>query len=206
MLHNKWNFFGLSVAGHTQVAYSRLSEGWRPRPEGMWCDLHMWRQWLLQPWVKFQSGAMPTTLHFPSPTRQNWTMNERLDELDYWWTRVNEENFQQWLSIQILADWQRKVESPAFFKEIADTFAEQKMWGKAEEFYLKSLEMNPLNAGFHIGYIKALRLQKKIEVAFKAAERAQELFPDNTQILFLLQCSILTKNIGKLQTFDYVRR
>ena len=84
MLHYKWNLFGLSVAGHTQDAYSRLSEGWRPRPEGMWCDLHMWRQWLLQPWVKFQSEAMPTTLHFPSDLRQNWTMNERLDELDYY--------------------------------------------------------------------------------------------------------------------------
>ena len=52
MLAEKWNFFGPTCAGHTLDAYRRLPFGWQTKPTDTWSDLHMWRQWLEQPWAE----------------------------------------------------------------------------------------------------------------------------------------------------------
>ena len=101
MLDSKFNFFGLSFAGHSLTAYHRLPDGWRPRPDGMWSDLHMWRQWLEQPWVKATSIPVPSALHFPSPKRKGWTTEQRTDELKYWSGKISEPNFYSWLCQEV---------------------------------------------------------------------------------------------------------
>lgn len=104
MLHERWNYFGPTCAGHTLKAYRRLPYGWRPRPDGMYSDLYMWRQWLKQPWCRFKSENVATTLHFPSPLRQGWTLEKRCAELDYWTPRLGEAKLRQWLALQVLQD------------------------------------------------------------------------------------------------------
>ena len=108
MQEQKWNFFGPSCAGHTMAAYRKLPAGWRPRPEGIWSDLHMWRQWLEQPWCRFHSEPALTMLHFPSPLRQGWSITERVEELERWWERIRQPGFRAWLERQRQQDWQRR--------------------------------------------------------------------------------------------------
>ena len=93
MLNQKWNLFGPSCAGHTLEAYKRLPYGWRPKPDGMYSDLHMWRQWLAQPWCRFISEPQVTIMRFPSPWRRGWTIEERVKEMENWWQRSKNPQF-----------------------------------------------------------------------------------------------------------------
>jgi GalNAc5-diNAcBac-PP-undecaprenol beta-1,3-glucosyltransferase len=77
-----FNRIGLSMVGHTLEAYRRLPVGWRTSPTGTPTDLHMWRQWLEQPWTRFASSRVPTVLNFPSPIRDDMGIVERASELE----------------------------------------------------------------------------------------------------------------------------
>lgn len=76
------NRVGLSDAGHTLAAYRRLPHGWRTTPAGTHTDLHMWRQWIAEPWVRFVTAPAPTVLHFPSHERRDVSPADRLRELE----------------------------------------------------------------------------------------------------------------------------
>jgi hypothetical protein len=97
LLDEPFNFFGLSVAGHTLAAYRRLAHGWRTTPAGLPTDLHMWRQFLAQPWCRARTVWSPSTLQFPSPPRRDWTLQRRLEEIDAWARRRDEAGFDDWL-------------------------------------------------------------------------------------------------------------
>ncbi len=75
-------------AGHTLELYRRLPAGWRPGPEGLPSDLHMWQQILSVPGCRAVSGTRPTVLHFPSQDRSGWTGEQRLHELEAWTSRI----------------------------------------------------------------------------------------------------------------------
>jgi hypothetical protein len=76
--------FGLSCGGHTLEAYRRLPHGWRPAPEDVHTDIHMWRQFASEPWVRMAAVSCFTTLKFASPQRAAWPLQQRLDELARW--------------------------------------------------------------------------------------------------------------------------
>ena len=78
------NRIPLTAGAHTREAYLGLPEGWRVPPRGTPSDYHMWKTFLAQPACRFASVALPTILVFPSPLRRQWTMAERLAELDLW--------------------------------------------------------------------------------------------------------------------------
>jgi GalNAc5-diNAcBac-PP-undecaprenol beta-1,3-glucosyltransferase len=118
-MRSHFNRVGLSDAGHTLAAYHRLPHGWRTTPDGTPTDLHMWRQWIEQPWVRFVSSPIPTALHFPSHERRDMPIGERLRELEEhrgvredpverleWLTRVVADGFPRaaWLE----AHWQEQ--------------------------------------------------------------------------------------------------
>ena len=84
------NRIPLSCGGHTLQLYRRLPDGWRPAPAGIPSDLFMWQQILSVPGCRAASGARPTALHFPSPERSDWKIEERLDELERWSSRLDE--------------------------------------------------------------------------------------------------------------------
>ncbi len=106
MLTKKWNCFGPTCAGHTLAAYRRLPHGWRPRPDGMWSDLWMWRQWLEAPGVRFNSGHQPSTVHFPSPERKAQTLKQRCDELLHWRSRIVAPGFREAVLHALIGQWE----------------------------------------------------------------------------------------------------
>ncbi|MFT6807713.1 MAG: glycosyltransferase involved in cell wall biosynthesis [Saprospiraceae bacterium] len=82
MIQKQWNFFGPTCVSHTRAAYLKLPFGWRPKPEGMWSDLYMWRQWFSQQDLSFYTIPANTTLHFPSTLRPNVSLSSRIEELE----------------------------------------------------------------------------------------------------------------------------
>ncbi len=82
------NRIPLSCGAHTLAHYRRLPAGWRTTPDGTPTDLYMWQQILSAPGMRAVSGNRPTVLHFPSPARTEWSIDERLAELDAWFERL----------------------------------------------------------------------------------------------------------------------
>jgi hypothetical protein len=91
------NFLPLSAVGHTLAAYRALPHGWRTTPEGTFTDLYMWQQFLAQPGLRVASAARPTLLHFATPTRADWTPEQRLAELEDWAARLTGEEWRDHL-------------------------------------------------------------------------------------------------------------
>jgi len=89
-------------AGHTLELYRRLPAGWRPGPEEMPSDLHMWHQILAMPGCRAVSGTRPTALHFPSGERRGWSNARRLDELDAWSARIADPAWRDAFAQQVL--------------------------------------------------------------------------------------------------------
>jgi GalNAc5-diNAcBac-PP-undecaprenol beta-1,3-glucosyltransferase len=81
------NRIPLSCAAHTLELYRRLPAGWRTTPAGIPTDLYMWQQILSLPGCRAASGLRPTALHFPSPERSDWRLEDRLAELERWSNR-----------------------------------------------------------------------------------------------------------------------
>ncbi|UTW56985.1 glycosyltransferase [Kordiimonas sp. SCSIO 12603] len=93
MMKNKYNFFGPTTAAHTMEAYSKLPSGWSPKPQGMWSDLHMWRQWFGQSDVRFKTVPEITTMHLDSSVRGTPTI-ERALESQKWLEKLrNDDEF-----------------------------------------------------------------------------------------------------------------
>jgi hypothetical protein len=76
------NRIPLSCSAHTLELYQRLPHGWRTTPAGTPTDLYMFQQILAVPGIRAVSGTNATVLHFPSPARERWTVEQRLEELD----------------------------------------------------------------------------------------------------------------------------
>ena len=85
----------LSTAGHTLEAYRRLPFGWRTTPAGTYTDVHMWRQFLAEPWCRARSGRTPTAIHLASSSRTDATDAERLDELRRWSRLLEDEGLRR---------------------------------------------------------------------------------------------------------------
>lgn len=84
MAQERFNCFGLSVAGHRLDAYRRLSIGWSPAPPEIWTDLHMWRKFLAAEGMRFGAGPQVTALHFPRAMRREQAPTGSFDEVSYW--------------------------------------------------------------------------------------------------------------------------
>lgn len=97
-----WNFIPLSNGGHTLELYRRLPEGWRTTPPGVWTDLYMWRQILSVAGVRAVSGDRATVLHFPSPHREGWSIEQRAAELEAWSGRAKESGFELALARHVM--------------------------------------------------------------------------------------------------------
>jgi GalNAc5-diNAcBac-PP-undecaprenol beta-1,3-glucosyltransferase len=91
-----------ACAGHTLEVYRRLPAGWRTTPAGTPTDLYMWQQILSLPDCRAVSGSRPTVLHFPSPARTGWSIEERLAELDSWVPRLADPALGPELAVRLL--------------------------------------------------------------------------------------------------------
>ena len=86
------NRIPLSCGAHLLTSYRGLSNGWQTTD--MPTDLFMWQQFLSEAGYRTVSFATPTVLHFPSPQREGWTIQERAEELELWATRVSDPGWQ----------------------------------------------------------------------------------------------------------------
>ena len=93
----------LSCAGHTLDFYRQLPYGWRTTPTKMPTDLYMWQQFLSHPNCRAGSGSLPSGLHFPSLTRSDQTMEQRIAELQWWSNQIKQSEFYANLFAQILS-------------------------------------------------------------------------------------------------------
>jgi hypothetical protein len=82
------NFLPLCAVGHRLAVYRTLPHGWRTTPQGIPTDLYMWQQFLDQPGIRLASGVRPTVIHFATPHRRTWTLEQRLQELERWANRL----------------------------------------------------------------------------------------------------------------------
>lgn len=101
LMHDE-NRIPLPCTGHTMEFYRRLPRGWYAAPKGIPTDLYMFRQIFAMEGAKFVSGSNPTCIHFPSPERTTWTLEERLVELETWATLVKEPSFSAIFNLQVL--------------------------------------------------------------------------------------------------------
>ena len=85
------NRIPLSCGGHTQAVYRALPYGWRTAPPEIPTDLYMWQQLLsMRRGCRCAGGTRPTVLNFPSPQRREWSLSERVEELERWLARVRD--------------------------------------------------------------------------------------------------------------------
>lgn len=82
------NRIPLSCGAHRLDSYRRLPLGWQTTD--MHTDLFMWRQLIGEPDMRSVSGTEPTALHYPSPARNGWSIEQRVDELRVWYARITE--------------------------------------------------------------------------------------------------------------------
>jgi GalNAc5-diNAcBac-PP-undecaprenol beta-1,3-glucosyltransferase len=104
MLQRNQPGFGLTFGAHTLAAYRRLPQGWRTAPPNIFTDLYMWQQFLGRDWCRSRSLMRPTALHFDSPSRRAWTLEQRGAELDRWVPRVAEPGASAALALMVLAE------------------------------------------------------------------------------------------------------
>lgn len=175
MLEQKWNFFGPSCAGHTLAAYRKLPAGWRVRPEGIWSDLYMWRQWLEQPWCRLHTEPALTMLHFATPERKTWLLAERVEEMERWWERIRQPDFPAWIERQRLQEWQRTSERPMVYHQLGNLLQKHGELEQAEDFYRKAIDAYGGNAEYYAQLSLVLMKRDALGEAIATATTAVDL-------------------------------
>ena len=167
--------FGPTCVGHTMSAYKKLPFGWRPKPEGVPSDIYMWKQWLEQPWCRFHSAAKATTLHFGSPQRKNWSILERLNELEYWWEKIQKPDFPDWLIHEVVKDWQPRVLKPEDFVALGSAFLNSEQYGEAAKYFRHAAELNNHSPNIYTLLSQALLKLDRIEEAIASTKETVKI-------------------------------
>jgi GalNAc5-diNAcBac-PP-undecaprenol beta-1,3-glucosyltransferase len=97
----------LSTVGHTLDAYRRLPYGWRTTPPGIATDVYMWRQFLADPACRASSAHRLTVFNFASVERPDWSIEERVEELDRWIAELAEPARRERALAEVLAETSR---------------------------------------------------------------------------------------------------
>lgn len=84
-----YNFISITGVVHTKEIYTKLPFGWREAPTSIPTDLYMWKQFLELSDCRARSSAYVTSLIFPSPGRKSWSLTQRYEEIEKWYTRLS---------------------------------------------------------------------------------------------------------------------
>lgn len=204
MLQLSWNFFGPSCVGHTLSAYRRLPYGWRPKPQGMFSDLHMWRQWLNQDWCRFHSEPMPSMLRFPSYPRKQQTLEQRCIEMDAWFARSRQPDFLPFLQREVLLNWQKRTENLQDLLQLAKVFSHQQNTSLADLYYIRSIEASVYGFYSHWEYSQYLQQKQRLPEALNVIQQALNLSPDSPELW--IRQGILLRQYGDLSTAEQMYR
>ena len=74
----------LSSMTHTLEMYRRLPYGWRTTPRRIYTDYYMQQQFLGEASCRAVSSMRPTMLKFKSLDRAEWSLDQRVAELEEW--------------------------------------------------------------------------------------------------------------------------
>jgi GalNAc5-diNAcBac-PP-undecaprenol beta-1,3-glucosyltransferase len=125
LLRGGWNAIVLTGAAHTLGAYRRLPHGWRPAPADTWTDLYMWQQFLQLPGFQGRTSERLTHLHFPDNRRRALSVEERVQELQSWWDRIESPGFDAELERECARELRRVgVRGEARFHELKALLAD----------------------------------------------------------------------------------
>ena len=84
------NFFGLTFGAHTRNSYYLLKEGWATTPiPNMPTDLYMWRKFLAAFGEHSQTTMKITALNFRKMDRQDWSEQQRDEELRGYFEKIS---------------------------------------------------------------------------------------------------------------------
>jgi GalNAc5-diNAcBac-PP-undecaprenol beta-1,3-glucosyltransferase len=96
------NGIPLSFAGHTLAMYRKLPYGWRTTPARRFTDIYMWEQFLADPECRAQSGTAPTILYFPRWRRNDWTVDQKVEELKRWSALMTAPGWRERFLLQVI--------------------------------------------------------------------------------------------------------
>ena len=98
---------------------SSIRPRWRTTPEDVATDQYMWRQFLEQPWCVALSSQVPTMLHFGSPYRKGWLIEQRMAELAYWSGEISRPNaFSRLLANALQSQWKEALSEQRASKSV----------------------------------------------------------------------------------------
>jgi GalNAc5-diNAcBac-PP-undecaprenol beta-1,3-glucosyltransferase len=92
----------LSCIAHTMDLYRRLAVGWDTTPRGTATDTFMARKLVGHPGCRAVTSTRPTLLRFPSPTREDMSLEQRVSELAAWADRVADPGWVARLPLEVL--------------------------------------------------------------------------------------------------------
>jgi hypothetical protein len=118
------NRIALSCGAHTTRAFRQLRHGWQTPPPESAGDLTMWQQFLGDNPLRCASSMVPTVLVFPSLSRRDRSLDQRVVELEGWWDRLRREGRRGEIGDAMLAAAMGK----AMYGELRNT-----MWWKVHE-------------------------------------------------------------------------
>ncbi|PPC79315.1 hypothetical protein C4K68_01010 [Pokkaliibacter plantistimulans] len=168
MLGSKFNFFGPSAAAHRKDSYFRLPMGWRPKPEGMWSDLHMWRQWLTHKEMRMKSIAEVTAIHLSDKERLNDSIEDRCQEMLLWLDNIKSDSFMERIDAKHKEYWRDRAMQGIAFKGLSAVIDRLFDSGLYEEAYELCNAVNESTTAFLKTTLKGLACLIKIGELSKA--------------------------------------
>ena len=115
------NAVSLTGVVHTRESYLQLPIGWSEAPKEIPSDLYMWKQYFLLPNFRGKTSTISTTIKLDASLRKEMSALERATEINEWWIRICEPDFQKkWerLTTEVV---QKSAFQQFITKQISDT-------------------------------------------------------------------------------------
>jgi glycosyltransferase involved in cell wall biosynthesis len=88
------NAVSLTGVMHSRELYLNLPVGWEEAPVGIPSDLFMWKKFFAADEFNGKSSRVSTTIKLDASRRMNLSDTERQAEIESWWYKIHEPNFQ----------------------------------------------------------------------------------------------------------------
>ena len=89
------NAVSLTGVVHTRESYLQLPIGWREAPKEIPSDLYMWKQYFSLTGFRGKTSTISTTIKLDASFRKEMSVVERNAEINDWWMRICEPDFQK---------------------------------------------------------------------------------------------------------------
>lgn len=122
----RWGYYlsGLTCGAHSRRAYFNLKEGWITTPlTYIPTDVYMWYKLIFSNRLAFKTTQKVTAMHFAQKPRNNWSEQNRYNELKHYYRVISTPKFMNWLNeLSLRSDRStphRRMANKAFFLRIS---------------------------------------------------------------------------------------